>query len=157
MAKIDIEVIEAKFLQIVQDNLPAKLTEINTEKGDSLLTNISNSNYLNDFYQSELTPSLFIHYGISDPETISVGSDFAINWTVYFDVYLNDQNNLSTVRKRIIRYTRALYEVIQENYSVLSRYCSIPEIANVEPQDVQDIVNDTPYKTGGIKIKVSIG
>lgn len=156
MAKIDIEVIEAKFLQVIQDNLSAKLTEINTDKGDSLLTDIDNSNYLNDFYQSELTPSLFIHYGISEPETVIAGSEFATNWTLFFDVYLNDQNNLSTVRKRIIRYTRALYEVIQENYNVLSRYCSIPEITNIEPQDVQDIINDTPYKTGGIKVKVSI-
>lgn len=157
--KIDIEVIEDKILSIVQTNLPAKITEINTEKGDTALTSIDNSNYFTDFYQMELTPSRFIHYGLLDPAVESVRGDFATTWTVFYRVLVEDQNNLSDVRKTILRYTRALYEVLEESCDEISRYCTIPEISSLTPEDVGLLSGDnldemTPFKMGGVTIKV---
>jgi hypothetical protein len=152
--KIDIEVIEDKILEIVKAKLPAKLTEINTEKGDNLLLPIADKDYLVDFYQQELTPSRFIFYGITEPEVDSIRGDFATTWTIFYHVFVEDINRLPTIRKQILRYTRALNEVICENQSQISRYTTIPEITSLTPQDVQDIVNNTPFKMGGISIKV---
>lgn len=152
--KIDIEEIEKKILAIIQSKLPAKLIEINTEKGDSLLANIDNSTYVNNLYQAEINNSLFVFYGIKDSVTKDNGSDFSQEWTLFYNVLIQDMNQLATVRSKIIRYSRAFSEVIKENITEISRYCSIPEIANIAPQDVTDINNNTPYKMGGIEIKI---
>jgi hypothetical protein len=154
--KIDIEVVEDKILEIIKAALPAKLIEINTEKGDTLLTNIAEKNYLPDFYQKELTPPLFIFYGITEPEVTSNGSDFATTWTVFYHILIEDINKLSLMRKKVLRYTRALYEVVCENSDKISRYGNIPEISSLTPQDVHDIVNETPYKMGGITLKITL-
>jgi hypothetical protein len=143
----------------MQTNLPAKITEINTEKGDTALTVIDNSNYFTNFYQMELTPSRFIHYGLLDPVVESVRGDFATTWTVFYVVFIEDQNNLPDVRKTILRYTRALYEVLEENCDEISRYCTIPEISSLTPGDVglswgDNLDDKTPFKVGGATIKV---
>ena len=86
--KIDIEEIEKKILAIIQSKLPAKLIEINTEKGDSLLANIDNSTYVNNLYQAEINNSLFVFYGIKDSVTKDNGSDFSQEWTLFYNVLI---------------------------------------------------------------------
>lgn len=154
--KVDIEVVEGTILSIIQQKLPAKLLEINTEKGDTLLVNISNENYLNDFYQAELTPSLFIFYGIKSPEVQSSGSSFATSYTIFYNVFVSQENNLNPIRSMILRYSRALSEIIEENSDLISRVCSVPQVIALTPEDVDDIISQTPFKMGGINLKITI-
>jgi hypothetical protein len=154
--RVDIEVVEQTILAIIQANLPAKLAEINTEKGDTALIDIANENYYNDFYQAELTASEFIFYGIQAPELQSAGSNFATTWTIFYKVFVTQENNLGPVRSMVLRYTRALSEIIQENSDKISRVCTVPEIIALTPEDVDDIINQTPFKMGGVNLKITI-
>ncbi len=156
MGKIDLETVEEKILEIVQNNLPAKITEINTEKGDALLEQIPNKDYYSDFYQEELTASLFIHYGIAESQVQSVRGDFATTWNIFYNVLVEQQNDLSNIRKKILRYTRALQEVITDNADKISRYTTSPEILSIAPEDLTDITNQTPFKMGGIIIRIIV-
>jgi len=62
MSKIDIETVENKILEIIQANFNNKIAEINTDKGDSLLTNIDK--YMNNFYEEVTNYNQFIFYSI---------------------------------------------------------------------------------------------
>lgn len=157
MGKNDIEKIEQVILGIVQSNLAAKVVEVNTDKGDSLLTDIDSSKYFNDFYQAELTGSKFIFFGIEQPETQSVGRNSAETWTIFYKVFIEQENKLSTIRSAVLRYTRALKEIINENSDKIARVCSKGEISNLTPENVEDINNNnTPFKMGGIEFKVTL-
>lgn len=157
MGKNDIEKVEQVILGIVQSNLAAKVAEINTDKDDGLsLTDIDSSKYYTDFYQEELTGSKFIFFGIEQPETQSIGSDSAETWTIFYKVFIEQENNLSTIRSSVLRYTRALKEIINENSSLIARHCSKGEISNLTPENVEDINNNTPFKMGGIEFKITL-
>ena len=156
MGKLDIEEVEKKILAIVQAKFAAKVAEINADKGDTLLVDIPTKNYLNNFYEEELTSDLFIWYGIDQPESTSIRGDTATTWTIFYKVFVQDRGNLSTIRSKILRYTRAFMEIFQENNAKIRRFTTIPEITALTPEDVQDIMNDTPYKMGGVEIKIII-
>ena len=156
MGKNDIEKVEQVILGIVQSKLADKVTEINADKGDSLLTDIDSSKYFSDFYQEDLTSSKFIFFGIEQPETQSVGRDSAETWTIFYKVFIQQENNLTTIRSSVLRYTRALKEIINENSILIARHCSKGEISNLTPENVEDINNDTPFKMGGIEFKVTL-
>lgn len=156
MSKKDIESVEQTILGIVQAALPAKLTEINTEKGDTLLTDIDNAKYFNDFYQEELTASEFIFYGIKEPDVKSSGCDTSATWKIFYHIFIQKENNLGVIRSAVLRYTRALTEVINEASDKISRVCSAPEIIVLTPEDVEDIINETPFKMGGIEFTITI-
>jgi len=156
MGKNDIEKVEQVILGIVQSNLAAKVVEINTDKGDTLLTDIASDKYFSDFYQKESTGSKFIFFGIEQPEAQSIGVDSAETWTIFYKIFIEQQNNLSTIRSSVLRYTRALKEIINENSSLIARHCSKGEISNLTPENVEDINNNTPFKMGGIEFKVTL-
>ena len=156
MGKIDIEVVENKILGFVQNDFPAKIAEINLEKKDDLLTTIPNTRYFPDFYQSELNFSKFIHYGIKNSEVEATSGDFGTTWTIFYHIILQDLNNLSTIRNQILRYTRALHEIIIDNSEKISRYATLPKISVLTPQNLVDIT-DTPYKRGGVNFEITIG
>ena len=157
MGKNDIEKVEQVILGIVQSKLAAKVAEINTDKGgDALLVDIETKNYLSDLYQEELTPSLFILYGIKEPELQSPGCDSAETWVIFYYIFIQDKNNLGTLRSKIFRYTRALKEIINENCRKIARHCSNPQISTLTPQDLEPINNDTPFKMGGIEFKITL-
>lgn len=163
MGKNDIEKVEKEILKIIQAKFPDKITEINTEKNKDLapedqlvLKNVSNDKYFSDFYQKELTPSLFIFFGIEQAEMQSIGSDSAETWSIFYHVFIEDENNLSKIRSQVLRYTRALKEIINENSDKISRFCSKGEISSLTPENVEDITNDTPFKMGGIEFKITL-
>lgn len=155
MSKIDIETVENKILEIIQANFNNKIAEINTDKGDSLLTNIDK--YMNNFYEEVTNYNQFIFYSMDNPVvTSNAGAKFGTDWEMIVEVFLNNTNNETTTRSKIYRYTRALYEIVQENQSLITKYCSLPEISALAPQSVTDINNETPYQIGGIRIKINI-
>ena len=157
MGKIDIERIEQEILTIVKANFAAKIAEINADKNDGLiLEDVDSANYFNDFYQAELTASLFIFYGIKEPVTQSPGGDSAETWTIFYNVFVQNENNLSVIRSQVLRYTRALKEIINENSNKISRFCTLPEISSLTPENVLDIVNNTPFKMGGIEFEITL-
>jgi hypothetical protein len=158
MSKLDIELIESKILQIVKDNFLAKINEINNDKNDDIiLTNIPSKNFIMNLDSEPLNSSLFINYGLADSEIIEELGSFSTVWTLFYVVYINEMNRMkgAKVRSKVLRYTRALEEIIIENSDKISKYTTLPKISHILPQDVEN-TERTPYKIGGIKLDIII-
>lgn len=157
MSKNDIEKVEQVILGIIQSKFATKIAEINVDKKDTILEDIPSDNYFNNFYEEEETSDLFIFYGIEQVETQSIGADSAETWTIFYHVFVGDSNNKkANVRPKVLRYTRALKEIINENSDKISRVCSKGEISNLTPENVEDINNNTPFYRGGIEFKITL-
>jgi hypothetical protein len=158
MSKLDIELIESKILQIVKDNFSAKITEINNDKNDAItIDDIPSKNFIMNLDSEPLNSSLFINYGLADSEIIEELGSFSTVWTLFYVVYINEINQMkgSKIRSKVLRYTRALEEIITENSDKISRYTTLPKISHILPQDVEN-TERTPYKIGGIKLDIII-
>jgi len=156
----DAECLEAELLAIVQNNLGAKLTEISTEKGDSLsLPDIDSADYYSSMVYQEINADPFIRYGItaSDPDDQNMTSVTARSYTVIFEVVFMEDFSGDDTRKKAFRYIRALKEVIDANFNKL-RSASVIDVIEVLPTDF--VANDdqsTVYKIGGVNITATIG
>jgi len=58
--------------------------------------------------------------------------------------------------KKMLRYIRALQEIVAENFDKIPEASSLRVIA-VNPQDLQDLDESTFHKIGGISIQTAIG
>jgi nicotinate-nucleotide pyrophosphorylase len=152
-AKYDIEAFVDQVISTMQDDLPGKVTEINTEKGDELLINIPNESYYGNIMLQVLNVNQFIYYQVVDIETNTNGGLTAIAVTLQVSVVFIDSSDVNTTKKAL-RYSRALREVIQENFKI-SGSASRLKITEFAPQDIQ--VNEgSDFKMGGIHITSTI-
>ncbi len=156
MGKTDIEVVEQNILGIVQSNFAAKIAEINAEKGDDLLVDIPAFKYFSDFYDQTLNSEIFIWFGLDESDVIPVQGNHGTTWNIFYRVLTVDLNSNTKARSQIFRYTRALYEIIEDNVNNISRFCSSPKITRLTPKDMTDIIDATPYKMGGINLEITV-
>lgn len=157
MKKYDIEQLEEDLLAIVQSNLPAKLAEIDAEKNDGIiLVAPTDSQYFSTTDDEVNNESVFIMYGADDSETVSIASSTSEDVKYFFIVYTNDINSVpGETRKRILRYSRALKEVINENFRSIS-FASSLVVATVAPFSWGENERSPVYKAGGIYLRTTL-
>lgn len=157
MAKYDIEVFESDLLSLVQTNLSAKLTAITTEKGDSItLTVPATDQYFNTTDDEVNNQGIMVLYGVTDGLIDSISSHSAESIRFMLLVYLDEMNLLQgVVRKKILRYIRALKEIIQENFDKFPTASAL-QVETIAPQSFQDNERSPVYKVGGVYIQTSI-
>jgi hypothetical protein len=99
-------------------NLNNKIAAINTEKGDFTLDAIDTSAYrLQDLAEGPSQYNPFIVYGeLEDPVGESLGSGTAIKYSVGIELAISDAGADPKIKNRLLRYRRALMEVIQDNW-----------------------------------------
>ncbi len=90
--KYDIESYLADILAKMQSKLPAKITEINAEKADSIqLLPVANESYFNNANDQVFNVDPFIYYGIVDLTANASGNKTALQISVNFEVVLITQ------------------------------------------------------------------
>lgn len=152
-AKYDIETFVNEVIGMVQDNLPAKIAEINLEKGDSALEVIPNGDYFDSIMQQVLNVNEFIYYPIVSIETVANGATTSLTVTLQISAIFNNRNCDNTMQK-VLRYSRALREVVQGDFK-LSGSASRLKVTEFAPQDI--ILNDgSDFKMGGINLTSTI-
>lgn len=152
--KYDIETFRDEIITLIQDNLSAKITAINTEKNDSLsIDSIAAENYYNDVTDQVVNISPFIHYGFASLESETVGAQTRTTITMFVAVVF-DNTNQTGIESKVLRYTRCLKEIIQENSK---------KIASASPLSVTQFLpvnfelnKGSDFKVGGIHITTSI-
>lgn len=154
---MDLEVIENILVAIVQAKLPAKLIEINTKKNDGIvLENIPNENYFNEFYTKPLQMSLLMSYGF-EQNVIPIGGDSGTAIEFYFNVLIEQPNQPENLRPKVIRYARALQEIIEDNSNEIHiKTGSLPEIILLSPELSTELNMNTAYRVGGIHINLVV-
>ena len=121
MAKRDQEVIIFALLAAYQNNINTKITEINSEKADSITLNSIDSNAIvllgRKFDESLLNYDPVLIMKDVDSEPISVQGATSYISTVQIDIVIHgDANGNEQDELRILyRYRRALSEVAEEN------------------------------------------
>jgi len=154
--KYDLETLEADFLAILQEKIPAKITAINTAKNDTLLTTPDNADYFVDLSaRKPNTPTVFIHYGLGEIEALDNGGEIA-EVVQLFCIFMVNKKNNQDARKMVLRYTRAVKEVINENFRRL-RNSSSMKVMTLMPGDFVDEQNNGKYTAGGAVFETSIG
>jgi hypothetical protein len=125
-------------LALIQDKLPAKLIAINSRKSDSItLDAIANEAY---HFQTLDAAALnfrgfFILYGFNENKPTQIQNDNMLEpVNVSFEVgtFDNGERDRAETIKRLIRYRRALKEVLFENFDYFKGYTK-PTLVSLEP------------------------
>lgn len=153
MAKFDIESFQDSVLQIIKDNINAKIAEINTEKADSItLETIDTTNaFANDLNEVVVNFDPFVYHGISAINPTAIGGATSNNITLFFEViFAYNADGNSQIRK-VLRYSRILQEIVEEKQRKILGVSNL-EIQQLVPLDVRLSESDQQYKIGGIHL-----
>lgn len=154
MARFDLENFRDYFLGLFQTNLSAKVTAINAEKADSItLSSFVADQYTSDMNEKVLNYEEFIYYGFPEILTnANAGMGFSQEITMSFEVVIADPNGGTLAETKLMRYTRALFEIIEENMQANPQIGDI-EIEVFSPVTLTDNQGSPLSKVGGISIK----
>lgn len=155
--KYDIETFHSNVISLVQDNLPAKLVEISTEKNDGItLPSIDNSAYLDSIVGQIINNESFIYHGIANIEHISNGPETEMRVSIFVDViFVNDESQYDGNLLKIgLRYNRALREIIDGSNTKFRP--SKLEVKELIPQDFKINDEEEVYKACGVVVTANL-
>ncbi len=155
--KFDLESFLDGIATIYQANLSAKLLEIAAEKADGMvLKPVANEAY---FFQNlggksmNYNPCILV--GLQDIQSEGRGPHTLQSMVVNVVLILADEGEDVNVGRRMLRYSRALREVLEANWSDPSILKS--EVSSLVPIDFKLLESDQLYRAVGIEIKAAIG
>lgn len=155
--KYDVENLLTDIESFLKSDLNTKLAAIDTEKNDSItLDQISTSRgyacqMLDDVVMNE---KAFVFYGIEDVETKGLGGVTAGVYTISVLALLSDDGNDANILKRLLRYQRALKEVVEENCAKLPP--GRISISSGIPADFKALSNPNTYRVIGIFLQIDL-
>lgn len=150
----DIETFRDNIVDLIQQELPQKIIEINLEKNDEFqINNISPSNYYNDIMDQVLNISPFIYYGVNNLTSFTVGCQTKVEVTLFVSVVF-DNTNLEGTETKVLRYSRCLKEIIQENFKIFPSTSAL-SVTEFAPENYE-LNNGADFKVGGIHITATI-
>lgn len=154
----DLESLMNDVKTILTSNLNTKIGDINTEKSDSItLLTVDNSAYfLQDLNSETVNYNPFIFYSCENIEGTGEGPNTPQEFLINIILVLADQSGYSDLSTRMFRYSRALKEIFEENFSIKSNsnFISINILA---PIPLTTLNESREFKAVGIQIKSSIG
>jgi len=158
--KYDIEKLEEGILALIQENIPAKIAEINAEKADGILLQTPTTDqYFNTTDDEVNNNTLSVMYGIIDGSPLSIGSNTAEDNRYALLFYLDEKNQAAgVVRKKLLRYIRASKEIFEENFHSKLKFVSSLKVETIAPTTASWDSNETSptYKVGGVLIQASL-
>jgi len=157
MAKFDLEVFSDTLKNYLIDNMAAKVAEINTEKGDDpVLNEIPAAAYFEDFNEKIVNFTDFIYFGFDEFEPgVSNAGEIGQPVSMFFLTLVIDQDGGVVGRNKILRYTRAMFEIFEENATTDANISDLEMIILPPDRVTLDLSSDW-YKTGGVRIKGTI-
>lgn len=153
----DIENLLADIEATLKANLNTVIARIDAEKADSIvLKQIPSSAYFFETLDQRVANfNPFILYGIEGIDTITQRGSSAQKITISVIVVLHDPQDKNPIPKRMLRYSRALKETIEENYTLTSNGISL-EIQSLVPVPFQLLNSTLSYRAVGILITATL-
>lgn len=153
MAKFDIESFRDYWINLIKNNLQAKLDEIMTEKGDALkLDNFSDGQWTNDLNNKVMNSDCFVLYSLIINALATNGQESSIEITLTIEVVFSNQEGGVPVENKILRYTRAIKEIVLANSQENENISDI-EATELAPVDIRTSLESQIIKTGAVEIK----
>lgn len=155
-SKHDFEEILENIKTIMTSNFNTKLTEITTDKGDSIVlpTVDSSAYFLQSLDEAAANFDPFVAYGIDTIETVSIGPHSSEKIFISAVVVLSD-NGRDNINKIMFRYSRALKEIFEENWKIDASSTKI-NISRSTVVPFQALDSSATYKAIGIEIEVNL-
>ncbi len=156
MARYDVENLLDGVVNIIKANLNTKITALNTEKNDGIqLMPVEDAAYffmgLNERV-ANFNP--FIIYGVESLATLPIEQGSALDIGVSVVVVVVDQGK-PEINRLMLRYSRALKEVIEENNQKAGRSIKLT-VEQFMPISFELLDSDAKYKAIGITINGTI-
>ena len=152
----DVEEFRDYFLNMIKDNIDAKIDEINADKNDSItLSKPDAAHFIADINDQALAFDPFIHYGFSEIKTGSQAG--SVQWTpsMFFAFYFLSREEADVAESKVLRYTRAMTEIVAAKVTDNAMISAV-EILPLPPSIVIfDDMDGAEYKVGAIEIKGS--
>ena len=152
MANFDIESYRDYMLGLLQAGMSAKITELNTEKGDSLLTSLASNQYLNSFNNVVNNFEQFLYYKITEIKTLESHAGGVSRQISMMFVMCFTADDWVVAEKKILRYTRAIEEIFLAGAKAESRISDF-ELDVFEPDIVQLSENSPWLQAGGVMVR----
>lgn len=154
----DIENFLDELETFLKDNLNTKIQSVNTEKNDSLtLSTIDSSAYffqtMNDTV-SNFDP--FVYYGLQEIESIGMGPATMKKFIVVVAIILEDSAEDIKIGKRLLRYSKALSELVEAHYADITSHSLKVKIQNLTPISFKLIDTSENFRAVGIELDVNI-
>lgn len=151
------------ILDIVQTNITTKLLAIETEKiakgkgvSGGLPAPESTAYYRQTWSDKILNHSPAIFYGIEDVTTEGIGPATIESFKVFVEVVITDSGMDTDSSNRILRYSRALRECLQEKFD------SVAETGRIKIETVRPVAfkmdqdSSEEIKVGGVSLLVAL-
>ncbi len=157
----DAEDLLDSVLSIMTDGLNTKIAAVEAEKttkGKPIgLTAVDSNAYYRQTWNDKIlqyTPAIF--YGIENTASTSVAGVTATQYFIFAEVVISDSGNDDQVVNRILRYTRALKELFEEQFGKVAEAGKI-KIETVRPVSFKlEEDNSNEVKVGGISITLTL-
>lgn len=157
MAKYDVETFLSDLQSYLNSNLNTKLSAIDSEKADSItLKQIDSSAYILQTMDGTI-PNYdpYVFYGIQDIESTSIQGASASRYTIVVAIILADPLRDTSIAKRMLRYQRALSEVIHDKYAEIGSSLKA-KIQNLVPIALTDMDSANAFRGIGVSIEITI-
>ena len=157
MAAYDLDNLITDIGENITDNLNNKITAINTEKGDSLLTQVDDEAVFKQTLRLQTVAySPYIFYGITSIDTIETGGPMAaMEVSVDVGIVLRDEGADTTIISKMFRYHRALKEIFEDNW-ILNENAIKMSVSNLAPVEFTRLGDETNYRVIGVQIKATL-
>lgn len=157
MSMYDIDSWIDDFETFIKANLNTYITQVNTEKSDSLLKTIdSNAYFFQTMNDRVANYDPFIFYGISDLESIGIGPQLSEKYMIDLIVVLTDTGQDLLTGKKLLRYNRALKEMIKKSWDIIGKGMKL-KISSLVPVAFKLANSSNEYRAIGITIEVNLG
>jgi len=159
--KYDVERLLDDLFLIIQSGLNDQITKIQTEKAillgdDNFEVKVINDDAWFDALDDRVVNyDPYVYYGINDNSIIEIAGAESSEVTLFFTVVAHYDGDDKPMFRMMLRYIRALQEIITENFSVIREVSNL-KVSVIQPQDLKDLDQDTFHKIGGISIQTSI-
>lgn len=158
MAKFDVENFMDEFVAKLKTNLAARVSAINTEKGDNpVLESFPDGAFIfQTLDEKALNFRDFVFYYIDDISGEINGPHASKDLTIEVDIFVYDrQDNL--LMKRVLRYWRALEEAMALTWDSVGKGYDRAAIKSLTPIDVKLINSSEYHKVFGVSLNFAIG
>lgn len=155
--KYDIEKLLTDIQALYAANLNTKIAAINSEKSDSItLATVSSSAYFTDLMAAQINYDPFILYSVenvaSKPQYGMSIEDVTVSVVLVFE----DTGQDTSIYNRMLRYGRALKEVIEDNFTLAENAVKL-EVQSLLPVYFKAVDSQEFYRAVGVNITASIG
>jgi hypothetical protein len=154
----DLELLMDDVKSILTSNLNTKISAINTEKSDSttLLTVDNDAYFLQDLDHRSVNYNPFVFYSCEDIEGTGFGPNTPQEFLINIILVLADQSGYTDLATRMFRYSRALKEIFEENFTI-KRNANFISINVLAPIPLTTLNEAREFRAVGIQIRSSIG